>query len=275
MNYLFLTSFLVLNALLPAQNAVDILKTNAINLGDLRQLSDELYQAISPFEVIMVGEMHGTCEPAQFVGSLAQLIAEKEGSVSVVLEIPDAKMNLDRNRIDSLGLLHTKFFVEENIDGRNGQAWFNLILRCSRDKRIKLFFMDNNTTPDRDSSMYLEVKRAHFLFPENKILTLSGNIHNRLATPPGDKRMGTYVLEDKIHFQADKIMSINHMYKEGTMMNNIGNGLELRSVQMGDGLFSSTLPYDNYFCKTLFGPPLQYNYFFFTRNVQHSEPIQF
>jgi hypothetical protein len=65
---------------------------------------------------------------------------------------------------------------------------------------------------------------------------------------------------------ADKFCSLNHQYESGTMMNNIGNGLELRKTGPFDSSYSR-YGYDNYlllYPKNLVNP---YTGIYFTRKV--------
>lgn len=268
---LFSCSFILSLLILSCQSQEKPLNKNAVDLGNLSKLSQAVYQKVKPFDVIMVGEMHGTQEPAKLVYSMAKLIADNEGQVYVGLEIPEQQINLKREELNEENLLKTGFFSGENGDGRNGQSGFELILNCSADKRIEIFYFDNFITDDRDSSMYLEIKKIKALYPERKILTLSGNVHNKLIPFRGQKTMGLFITKDSLAFDPSKIMSINHLYKEGTMMNNIGNGLELREVKGID--MSKTSKYKNFLSEMPPESQKEYNYYFYTEKVNHSEKM--
>src|SRR2546421_729057 len=82
----FCLSLIVIAA--TAQSNTDYLKANAVRVDNPFQLSDSVYNIFSPFQLFMVGEMHGTNESAQFVIGLANLFANKGDSISVGLEIP-------------------------------------------------------------------------------------------------------------------------------------------------------------------------------------------
>jgi len=248
---------------------VDFSTINGIDLGNLSSLSQVVYNEIKPFDVIMVGEMHGTQEPAKLVGSLAKLIAKNEEEVYVGVEIPDRMINLNNNELNEANILKTDFFSMEESDGRNSEAWLNLLINCGADERIKVFFYDNNIASNRDSSMYLGVKNIKELHPKRKILTLSGNIHNMLVPFEGGVTMGSCIIKDSLAFQPSKIMSINHYYKKGTMINNIGNGMELQEVKGID--LSEFSKHKNFLSKMFKGKEEEYNYFFFTEKVNHSE----
>jgi len=254
--------FLALSVLmLSCQNPENQSNGNTTNLGNLSNLSQAVYDQIKPFDVIMVGEMHGTQEPAKLVYSLAELIADNEGEVYVGMEIPEKRINLSNDELKTENLLQTDFFTAENSFGMNGQSWFDLMVNCGADKRIHVFFLDNYTTSRRDSSMYLEVKKIKELHPKRKILTLTGNIHNRLIPYREGVTMGSCIIGDDSTFEPSEVMSINHYYKEGTMMNNIGNGLELHEAKGKD--LSEMSKHKNFLSKMFEGRE-GHNYFFYT-----------
>jgi len=222
----------------------------------------------------MVGEMHGTQEPSLLVESLAKLISKKEGMVSVGLEI---RMNELSNFIENPtkeNLLNSRFFSKENTDGRNGQSWFNLILNCSKDKNINLFFFDNATQyENRDSIMYVGIKNQKLQFPNNKIITISGNIHNWRIPFNEMTTMGMNCLEDSLNFPYDKVCSITHTYSEGTMLNGNGNGLKLSTIPFEENIYSKSIDYENYLIFYDFSKENSYNCTYYSKKVNHSNKI--
>lgn len=273
MKYIFkiLMLFWLTTAL--CQDDAQFLKDNAIEIENLSKLHSSVYEEISSYEVIMVGEMHGTKEPAEFVYGLAKLIAEKEGKVTVGIEISENAINLKPEQINKENLLKTDFFTRENTDGRNGQTWFDLLMNCSSDSRIKVAYFDTyiEEAANRDESMYLNIKKLKETEPDTKIITLSGNVHNSLIPFEEQKTMGYYIYSDTKTFNKDKIASINHMYSAGTMMNNTGNGLELREVGPYENIYSASLDYKKYLCKLM--NKRSFNYLLYTEEVNHSELI--
>ena len=269
--------FLILPLCSFSQDFGDYIKENAIEIENNNNLSQEVYDSISRFELIMVGEMHGTQEPSSFVESLSKLIAEKEGAVSVGLEIPINELSNFIESPTENNLLNSNFFSKKNVDGRNGQSWFDLILHCTKDTNINLFFFDNvNTTKNekRDSIMYVGIKNQKFQFPKNKIITISGNIHNWRIPFNDMTTMAMYCLKDTMNFSYDKICSISHTYSEGTMLNNIGNGLELSTIPFEENIYSKSIDYENYLVFYEFGKENRYNCLYYTKKVNHSKEIK-
>jgi uncharacterized iron-regulated protein len=69
------------------------LKENAIPIQNLSKLSDKIYNEIANYEIIMIGEMHGTKEPAEFAYGLCNLVTKFEKNVVLALEIRSSQMN--------------------------------------------------------------------------------------------------------------------------------------------------------------------------------------
>ena len=270
----YLLIFLITNAY--SQNGSDIVKKleqSAIPISNLSELDSSIYNVVKDYEIIMVGEMHGTKEPSNFVTGLVKLISKMEGNVLLAMEISKNDIGVINKLTTKKELEKTKYFTMENVDGRNGQAWFDLILNCNQLPGVQIEFIANENIEPRDSSMYLDIKAIHNLKPNTKIITLTGNLHNWLKPYKNKSKLGTYIINDSSSFNPNKIMSINHMYKEGTMMNNTGNGLEIKTIQGQDNFFNKTIPSKNYLCMTLFESQNQYAHFLYTEQVSHSEKL--
>jgi hypothetical protein len=260
-----------------AQGFGDYIKKNAIEISVPDSLNEEIYNRLKKYQLIMIGEMHGTQEPARLVSGIAKLIVKFEGTVSIGLEMPeDELIEFIDNPSDSI-LRLTKFFSKTNIDGRNGKSWFDLILYCNSDPKINLFLFDNFKSyeiENRDSAMYLTIVRQLKRHSNSRIITLSGNIHNWLIPYKTAPTMGNYCMNDTINFSKDKICSINHVYSEGTMLNNTGNGLELTTIEFEESIYSNANDFTNYLLFFKSAKPYQYNGMLYTRIVNHSEEIE-
>ena len=78
---------LPLQATLQDSDPISILKEKAIPIENLSVLSSNIYIEISNYNVIMLCEMHGTNEPAEFAFGLCELIVQNEEKVILALEI--------------------------------------------------------------------------------------------------------------------------------------------------------------------------------------------
>lgn len=249
------------------------LKKNSVNIKILSELPNKIYKKISNYNILMIGEMHGTNEPAEFAYGVCKLIDEKEGKVIMAMEIPPSQMENYNQNMTVNQLKELNFFNGENSSGMNGNAWLNLIAGCNKHNNIIVEFFDLQTESPRDSSMYngiLEIRSKH---PKTKIVTLSGNLHNWLEPFNEKKMLGKYLMDDKVNFDGDKIMSIMHYYNQGTMMNNIGNGLELRTIEPKENIFNKTLSNDILFSNNIFNDKNHFTHILYTEKVTHSEPI--
>jgi hypothetical protein len=257
-----------------SQNLRQFIQKNAFKIESLDSLNKNLYPYFKDKDLIMIGEMHGTEEPAKFVKGLYKLFSKFENKVNIGLEaLKDEFIEYLKNPSDST-LLNTIFFSKENIDGRNGKAWFDLITFLHKQKNVNLFFFDDSEAINRDSFMYSEVVTIRKKYPKQKIITLSGNIHNWLIPFKNQKTLGAYCVADEINFIADRIVSINHIFQEGTMLNNTGNGLQLKTIQNKSNIFSTSVPYQNYFISNFIPNQKQYNHYIFTRKVNHSALVK-
>lgn len=247
------------------------LAQSAIEITRLDSLSDAIYDVLHPFKLIMVGEMHGTQEPAAFVNGLAELFARHD-SVIVGFEIPPDDMKAFMKAKTERSVYNSDFFKYGSTDGRATDAWASCIASLCKNPRIRMFFYDVNSgeskrnNDDRDSLMYLKVKRELKKHPKATCITLSGNIHNMLLAYKGESKMGRYLMNDMELNMRDKTFSINHTFKSGSMLNNMGKGLMLNKVDNGKSEYSKFTKYTDYFF--LF-PSRQYAYngVFFTRSV--------
>ena len=252
----------------------DLIK-NAIPIENLSKLSNKIYDEIANFEILMIGEMHGTNEPAEFAYGLCKLITEHEDKVIMAMEIRSSLMN---NLSDGMSISELKeldFFRRKNFDGRNGEAWLDLVYKSSQNDKIILNFFDNSyPSSPRDSSMYLSIKQIRKSNPNTKIVTLSGNLHNRLEPFEGRKMLGCYLMEDSTEFNSNKIASIMHSFGHGTMLNNIGNGLELRTIEPEENIYNKTISADKFFSKNIFKDRQHYTHIVYTDKVTPSNVIE-
>jgi hypothetical protein len=90
---------------------------NAIKIDRPDSLDGKLYDSISRYRLIMVGEFHGTKEPATFVGGLIDLLIRNGDTVQVGMEIPADQMQ------------DFYFFHKTPRSNRATEAWSRLIER--------------------------------------------------------------------------------------------------------------------------------------------------
>lgn len=261
----------------PIDNSVEMteeqknLKKNAIPIENLSKLSDKLYDEIINFEILMIGEMHGTNEPAEFAYGLCNLITKYEEKVVLALEIRNSQMDNFSDEMSITQLKELDFFRRENFDGRNGVSMLNLIYKCNQNERIKLKFIDNSyPSSTRDSSMYREIRNIHDKYPNTKIITLTGNVHNSFTPLFDEERIGGYLLKDSVNFDSKKIISINHVFSEGSMLNNDGTGLKISTIEREDNIYNTTLSHDMFLYKKSSEKQNRYTHILYTDKVTAS-----
>lgn len=250
------------------------LEENAVKIEHLDKLDRSIYEKLKDFRLLMIGEMHGTNEPASFLIGLTELFANYGDTVQVGFEIPSEQMNYYSYSFTDSSVFQSDFFSNNSVDGRATIAWANAITRLTKNSRVQIFFYDINETEsrniqDRDSLMYLKIKQRIIQHPNWRTITLSGNIHNMRLKFREKPKTAFYLCNDKDLDFADKICSLSHYYKSGTMLNNVGNGLELREVNNNPSVFSETFDFDNYL--HLFPTANTYNGFIFTKTVTASQ----
>lgn len=259
------------------QDLTGYIKERAIKVEQTDTINNSVYKVLSDFRLIMVGEMHGTNEPANFTVKLSQLLTENGDSVQVGLEIPSEEMTIFLNEHSDSSIYSSEFFSKSAIDGRENYAWAELISTLNKNKKVKLFFFDINNrdykvSGNRDSLMYIKIKDQIQKYPNWKTLTLSGNIHNMIKPFRGNNTMGCYISTDRELNLSDKLCSINHCYNNGTMYNNVGNGLELREVKNLDSVYAS-VNYENYLLLYSKSKSESYTGIYFTRYVTAAKII--
>jgi len=254
------------------------IKNNAVRTDKLDSSKKEVYNLLADYKLIMIGEMHGTNEPAKFVVQLANLLTNNKDSVQIGLEIPsDLMTKYIANQTDD-NIYASDFFAKKSNDGRASFAWAEIISKLIKNSKVRIFFYDTNegeskTSEDRDSLMYLKIKKEIKQFPKWKTITLSGNIHNMILPYKNSAKMALYLIKDRELDISKKTCSLNHYYQSGTMLNNIGNGIELREVNNSASIYSQSVDFDSYL---LLFPEIykeRYNGIYFTKTVSAAKMV--
>lgn len=258
------------------QGFASLLKTNAIKIDKLDSLDNRIYDLMHNNKLIMIGEMHGTNEPAKFAKGLADLFTVNGDSVQVGFEIPSDLMTTFLKLKTDSSIYLSDFFKKNSTDGRASVAWASTILRLNSNPKVTIFFYDLNkedskNIDDRDSLMYVKIKKQMIQHPTWTTITLSGNIHNMRLPFEQKNKTGAYLANDADLNISNKFCSLNHKYKRGTMLNDIGKGLELRQVGNINSVYAKLVDYDNYIFLFTNSQTNTYDGIFFTRTVTAAE----
>jgi len=258
-----------------AQNDTAYLKANAVRIDNVEKLPYSAYTLLSPFKIIMFGEMHGTNESAPFVAGLANLFTNNNDSVQVGLEIPPESMKLFISQRTDSNIYKSNFFLHPAYQsGKESFAWANLLSKLNSNPKVNIFFFDVNANEgilyQRDSLMYAKIKTQFKKHPAWKVLTISGNFHNRIS---GETTMALFLKQGKELDITSKICSLNMEYKEGSAMANFTHGLELKQLGSYPSAFNSTLGYDRYLILLSSKSNYPYNGFYYTKFITAAKMI--
>jgi len=150
---------------------------------------------LAPGAIVMLGEIHGTVEIPAFVGDLACQALARGHRVLLGLEYPtseqadlEAYLASDAGPAARRALLAGALWQVACPDGRSSQAIYDLIERARAlhqdGHKIDVFVFDPATYHDwnrRDAGMAQNILARAADAPDALVLTLTGNLHNRLT----------------------------------------------------------------------------------------------
>jgi hypothetical protein len=151
------------------------------------------------------------------------------------------------------------------MDGKESVPWANLISTLVKNTKVRIFFFDVNAGEDkvysRDSLMAAKIKAQFQQHPSWKMITLSGNYHNRISNPASM----TSVLKRNI---PAKICSLNLSYKEGTCKANFaGEGFVKKELGSNPSVYNSTEGFDRYLLLYPANSNYDYNGIYYTKYI--------
>ena len=268
---------------------VVLLRVNGQDLSDIKRkplnierqgsLSDTVYKAIADNQLFMIGENHGTNEPATLVISLAELFTKDNNKSQVGIEIPTIQMKTFLLSLTDYSIYSSEFFTKLSSDIRPSYAWADMIASLNRNHNIELFFFDVDSLTqanqnDRDSLMYVNIKKRMQLHPNWKTITISGNIHSMLLPYHGEKKMAMYLYEDKDLNISSKILSIRHTYGAGSLWDNAGSTPHVYETENNNSSFAKLADYNSYLFLYPENTKVIYNGIYFTRKVTVSKMVR-
>ncbi len=93
------------------------LKENAVKIEHLDKLNKLVFDKLKDFRLIMIGEMHGTNEPANFIIGLTELFANHGDTVQLGFEIPSELMAAYSSLLTDSSVFQSDFFLNEPVAG--------------------------------------------------------------------------------------------------------------------------------------------------------------
>jgi len=188
-------------------------------------------EVVSAGTVVLLGEMHGTAESPGVVFDLACDAFARDLSVTVGLEILMAEQARVDAYMDSAGtaedrerLLSGPFWQDEYQDGRRSVAKLALIeeLRQARShgEQVHVVLIDRPHRPEgpkRDAVMADRIEEVIEARPDDFVVVLTGNIHNRIlegtSWDPDYQPMGA-LLKDSL--EGSRVIALNVSHPGGT-----------------------------------------------------------
>jgi hypothetical protein len=280
-NYM-LKNIILLLALITAQNCrcqpvfdEDGIRRNAVALGSFDTSDARIAPIFQLQKLILVGEIHGTAEPAEFVNLLATNLLGKGRTVYVGLEISPQDLVSEDELHDSAALSNSDFFKKEPY-GKASKAWFRLISVFSKMNGIHLFFFGLTEAQLKeglhhsDSLMFVNIKSRMLADTGGVYICLSGSFHSKLTGEHFPAPMGNYFLQDRtLNLSLFNMVSFNHVYAEGGGNFSTGDGIRLHTLVNSDYLHTIT-GMRNYFSYTHELIDGDYNGVLFTYHVTPS-----
>lgn len=240
------------------------LKKYAVQITKVDSLNKNIYNLLDNYKVILLGEIHGTNEPVNFLEALVDIFTKNGDSVQVGFEIPSKQMTSFLKHPTKGDILKTDFFSSPSGDGRASLAWYKALASISENHKASLFFFDKNVGDNRnaDSVMYLNIKSKIKKHHNWKTITISGDLHSKLLEENGQSRIGSLLIQDKDLNIANKICSINHIFKGGQTLWN--------EFEETESIYSK-LEYDNYLFLYPKNTNEPYSGFLYTKYLTKSE----
>ena len=109
-----------------------------------------------------------------------------------------------------------------------------------------------------------------FLNSPHKILGWSGIV------APNHYTASAYCEEDAelLAIPSEKIMSINHVFSEGSMLNNDGTGLKMSTIERKENIYNTTLSHEMFLYKKFPEEQNEYTHILYTDKVTASGIVE-
>lgn len=248
-----------------------------IFVDNIIQMNDSIFQSVSKYKVIWIGEMHGAKEPAMITEGFVNLHLKNNKNVTLALEIPKSSINNPNQKQDFNSLAKSDFFKNGNSGNRATKSWFDLALKFVNEKQVSIIYFDQNITKssieERDSLMAVNLLRDWK--PNSTLVVLSGNLHNMLEPSRGKKKAALFLSEMSNNtVNKNDILSLNHLYVKGQIMTSYSDGLKLSEFDYSDSKWAKSDKYQR--THMMIFPELSNGWsgHFFTRLVTVAELIK-
>jgi|GEM_PF-5113673 len=249
----------------------------SVEIKDREHLPVEVYQALKNYDAILIGEVHGNNETPEFVEGMINLWLASGEKVILGLEInQDEQENLDKfiQSGDVELLKKSPFFNRPFQDGRSSAAMAHLIQMLRIKNDLKIVCLDvpsaQSSSPKRDSVMAMNAIAAVKSYPGRKLITLTGNVHNKTELGGFGYPMGYWLSNNNaVKINKEKVISVDVVYEGGNSWNCQGREVSCRVYEQGNlsRELATKYSFENGFIQS--GDER----FFFTRKISASLPL--
>ncbi len=243
---LLLILFFAINGFSQSTIDEDGIRRNAVAIARLDTFDASIKDIFKNQKLILVGEIHGTAEPAEFVNYLVANLIGKGRNIYVGLEISAQDIVAGDQLHDPDALGNSPFFKRETVN-KGSLAWLGLISTMSKLSGVHLFFFDltkkqaESGLHHRDSLMYVNIKAKMLADTGAIYICLTGSFHNKITGDLFPTPMGNYFLRDKdLNISLFNMVSFNYAYVEGGACFNAGDGTRLHTLANSDYLYTLT-----------------------------------
>lgn len=242
---------------------------------DIKKLdSEDFKNLLKKKSVLIVGEIHGTCEVPNLTLQLAKKMSGNDSKLTIALEInknyqKDIDEYLKTGDFDKL--ISIEYFRFK--DGRTSIAMGQLIKKLKRLRNIKIVCFDVNSNSaieiNRDSLMAINLIE-HLIY--GKLLVLTGNIHANLKEGfwKKDFKSATYYLSQVVN--KNQLVTLNTYFGGGTVWNCIDNQCKEREAYINLGI-KEKYGFKNFICFYDTVHNSGYNGFIYFDKVTASKPL--
>ncbi len=252
---------------------------SCIEIKDRQNLPNDIFKLLKKDRAILLGEVHGSNEAAEFAEGMANLWLASGEKVLLGLEInQDNQDSVDRfmqtgnfKFIKNMPFSHREF-----QDGRSSTAMANLIKSFYQKGKIKIVCLavpsSLTASRKRDSIMAANASKALSENPDWKLITLTGNVHNKLELGGFGFPMGYWMLNNEaVKLNKEQVASIDIVFETGKCWNCQGHNGTSVCKEYPQGNLSGDLAhkylFDNFFIDT------EREKAFFTREISTSFPL--
>jgi len=260
------------------QLSSDKVEELGVEIKDRMEGNDALYTALKGYKAVLIGEMHGTKEPPEFLVGIARSLMKNGKKFVVALELPSD--GIDFTKTFSLEELkkHPAFYGM-SPDGRQSIAWADMLIELQKMKAEIICFdlgmhYKGDIRLEHDSMLYENINEYLKKDTSRMLVALSGNISNMMGKYNKYKTMAYYMIHEKHSILKGKsILSLNHAYGKGTMYNWMNDGYKLRETEGNAPFYEYASTWDSYLF--VMADPFMKGYggVLFSKTITASDPL--